>query len=450
MEKNSIKQIAVIGLGAVGVNFARYMHLHLPAGTVRIVADQKRISRYRNTGIYYNDEFCNFTYVTAEERTTAADLVLFCVKSYALADAITAMEHQIDDHTLIMSAVNGITSEEILAAHFPAENVIYTVAQGMDATKEGNHVFCRHIGELCFGACTPSQQEAIERLHRFFAAIDFPHTVKKDIITHQWGKFMLNCGLNQVTAIHHGTYETIQKPGRPRDMMLAAMREVQRLAQYEGIHLSDRDVMHWAAMCDPLDPQGMPSMAQDVKARRKTEADLFSGEVCQRAARYDLACPINTMLYQQLKAMEADSDPIDDFSYQLGVMDAFCEMVHAQVKPLALSHPFHSVEIMESFRPYAEKLAVQYGIGCFAEKESLITDLFPCALNQGKCNLIFYHDHNVYEQYMALKRQKAELVQNCRYQGEPRKQLACAYGALLGYDTAACEAKIAANHDKES
>lgn len=449
MQESTIRKIAIIGLGAVGVNFAYAIQKHLSNAQLYIVADRNRISRYQREGVYYNEERCNFTYVADDEITSSADLVLFCVKFYALTEAMASMKHQIDDHTLVMSAVNGITSEEILSAHFPDATVIPAVAQGMDATKEGNRVYCQHIGELCFGAGNPAQQDVVAQIHRFFTSIHFPHTIKDDIIKHQWGKFMLNCGLNQVTAVHHGTYATIQNAGKPRDKMLKAMKEVQQLALCEGIHLSDEDVIQWAAMCDPLNPEGMPSMAQDVKAQRKTEADLFGGEVCRRAMRYGLSCPINTELYHQLTAMETTAELMDEFSYQLGVMDAFCEMVHAHVKPLALSHPFHSEAEMKRYQPYAEKLAVQYGIGCFAESQSFITDLFPTALNQGKCNLIFYRDLCVYRKYFALKKQKEDLLRKDRYQGEARKQLACAYGALLGYDMTACEAKLSANHDKE-
>lgn len=449
MQDSMIRNIAVIGLGAVGVNFAYVMQKHCKDGQLRIVADADRIERYQREGVYYNHERCDFTYVADDEQTAPADLVLFCVKSYSLMDAIAAMKHQIDDHTLVMSAVNGITSEAILSAHFPDATVITTVAQGMDATKEGNHVEAQNIGELCFGAVTPAQQDAVARIHRFFTDIEFPHTVKEDILKHQWGKFMLNCGLNQVCAVHHGTYATIQRPGSARDQMLEAMKEVQKLSCCAGIHLRDDDVNKWAAMCDPLNPEGMPSMAQDVKAQRKTEADLFGGEVCRLAMRYGVACPINADLYHQLMMRETKEEAIDDFAYQLGIMDAFCEMVHAGVKPLALSHPFDSFETLKRFQPYAQQLAVQYGIGCFAESSSFVTDLFPKALNEGKCNLVFYHDLSVYRQYWALKKRKDDLVENHRYEGNLRKQLACDYGALLGYDMSACEAKITLNHDKE-
>lgn len=299
-----IETIALIGLGAVGTNFAYYFHQHSMKGTLRIVADQKRVERYQNTGVYYNHERCDFDYAAAETIMEPVDLAIICTKASGLEAACVALKGHTDHNTLFMSAVNGITSEEIMADYFPKQNIIYTVAQGMDATKDDNQVICHNIGELCFGAVSEEQKEAVELIHEFFLTIGFPHHVKTDIIHHQWGKFMLNCGLNQVVALSSGTYASIQHEGKMRSQMLAAMKEVQQLSLYEGICLQEAEIAEWAAMCDTLSPSGMPSMAQDVKAKRKTEVSLFAEEVCKRSAKYHLPCPVNTRLFEQLTALE--------------------------------------------------------------------------------------------------------------------------------------------------
>lgn len=300
-----IQTIALIGLGAVGINFADYLNQHLPKGALRIVADKKRIERYKKEGCYYNQELCNFTYVSAEESMTPADLVLICTKANGLRAACELIKQHSDEHTLFMCAVNGITSEAVLAEYFNKQNIIYTVTQGMDATKVRNRVECQTIGELCFGAVNEEQLEAVTCIHDFFSSIGFPHTLKTDIIHHQWGKFMLNCGLNQVVALHCGTYHTIQQPGEARSQMLAAMKEVQQLSVYEGIHLSEAEITKWAAMCDTLCAAGRPSMAQDVLAKRRTEVELFAGEVIRRCKKFKLSCPVNTQLYEQITALES-------------------------------------------------------------------------------------------------------------------------------------------------
>ena len=74
--------------------------------------------------------------------------------------------------------------------------------------------------------------------------------------------------------------------------------------------------------------------------------------------------------------------PIDPYSYHCGVMDSFCEIVGAGVKPMALSHPFASPEERAEYREYAAKMAGQYGV-LLAEEDSLpvtLPDKSACAL----------------------------------------------------------------------
>lgn len=69
--------------------------------------------------------------------------------------------------------------------------------------------------------------------------------------------------------------------------------------------------------------------------------------------------------------------PIDPYSYHCGVMDSFCEIVGAGVKPMALSHPFASPEERAEYREYAAKMADQYSV-LLAEEDSLpVTPSLP-------------------------------------------------------------------------
>ena len=139
----------------------------------------------------------------------------------------------------------------------------------------------------------------------------------------------------------------------------------------------------------------------------------------------------------------------DEYSYQCGVMDAFCEVVGAGVKQLALSHPFTSLAEMNHYLSYAEQLCKTYHLSCYPETTILITDLFPYSMNKGKYNILFYKEPKVLETYLKLKQQKAELVKHNAYQAEKRMNIALAFGELLSYDKQSCMDKIAHNHEKE-
>ena len=52
------------------------------------------------------------------------------------------------------------------------------------------------------------------------------------------------------------------------------------------------------------------------------------------------------MSFSNCNNHSSESSKIDSFSFQLGAISAFAEIVNAGVKPLALSHPLSSKEMV--------------------------------------------------------------------------------------------------------
>ncbi|MBQ4608474.1 MAG: hypothetical protein IJB18_02735, partial [Clostridia bacterium] len=125
------------------------------------------------------------------------------------------------------------------------------------------------------------------------------------MVRRQWGKLMLNVGLNQSIMVFEGDYSTIQKPGRPREVMLGAMREAQMIAGLEGYPISDEEFDAWVAMADGLSPEGKPSMRQDGEARRKSEVELFAGTMVRLGKKHGVEVPVNDWLYARVQETEA-------------------------------------------------------------------------------------------------------------------------------------------------
>lgn len=132
----------------------------------------------------------------------------------------------------------------------------------------------------------------------------FPYTVEEDILHRLWSKWMLNVGVNQVVMVREGTYGTVQKPGEARDLMIAAMREVIKIAEQEQIPVTETDLNEYLDLIDTLSPDGMPSMRQDGLAGRYSEVELFAGTVLEKAAKLGIDVPVNRYLYETVREME--------------------------------------------------------------------------------------------------------------------------------------------------
>lgn len=300
-----IDTVAIVGLGALGVMYGHHLSKALPDGALHAVADEKRIEEYRSSGITCNGEPCTFQYWTPEA-AQAADIVLVAVKQPGLQSAIQTMKHLVGEHTVILSLLNGIISERMLADSFGSDRLLLCTAQGMDALREGRSVSYANMGWLVFGDMVPGlPSDKAQSVAAFYEKTGVPYILADDMPHRLWSKFMLNCGVNQVLAVYGKSYADVQQPGRLRDLMLAAMHEVMELARKEGIVLSEEDVGGWMKLLATLNPAGKPSMQQDVEARRKSEVELFAGTVTRLGRKHGVPTPVNDDLYRRILEIES-------------------------------------------------------------------------------------------------------------------------------------------------
>lgn len=302
-----IRTVSIVGLGALGTMYGKYFSDKLPKSQIQIIANQTRIEKYKKSGIFCNGQRCDFNYVLPESKQGPADLLIFSVKFNQLQQAIEDAENQVGENTIILSALNGISSEEIIGKAFGMKKILYCIAQGMDAVKVENRLNYRNMGKLCFG-----EQDNTNWCHKvtsvaeFFNSIDFPYEVPENMNHKMWGKFMMNTGVNQTVAVFSTNYGGIQVQGEPRNVMISAMKEVIVISQRAGINLDESDLKYWLHVLSKLNPLGMPSMAQDMVAKRYTEVDLFSGTAITLGKKYNVPAPTNEWLYKKVHEMEKD------------------------------------------------------------------------------------------------------------------------------------------------
>lgn len=304
--------ISIIGFGSLGALFASLLAPHLPfdpslpSNKLRIIADSERVARYRTEGLVVNGTPVQLNYLTPNDCQTlnpsTADLVIVCCKFHQLNAVLPLVASQLGENTLIVSALNGIASEQVLINHFGKQRVVYCVAQQMDARKVGNQLYYRDAGQLVIGAMTddPTEKTNVTTVASLFTQAHFPHSVSEDMPRQLWGKLMLNVGVNQTVAVYQGTFATVQQDGEAREVFKSAMREVMQVANAEGVRLTEADFEKWVAIMDALDPKGMPSMRQDLLAKRRCELELFAGTVRELGRKHGIATPTNELLYEKI------------------------------------------------------------------------------------------------------------------------------------------------------
>lgn len=299
-----IKNVSIIGMGALGLMYGALIEENNGKGTVTFIMDEDRIQRHKNDVYKVNEKEVSFNIKTPKE-AGKADLAIFATKYSGLQEAVEMMEPVIGEDTIIISVLNGIISEEIIREKYGDEKLLYCLGEGMDSMREGSNLVYTRMGQLRFGAVKECQKSSVNALHDFFEKVSMPHKVDEDILHSLWGKFMLNVGVNQTCMVYETTYGAVTTVPEYRDKMLAAMDEVIEISKAEGINLTREDRDYYFGLLLKLNKDGYPSMRQDAVAKRKSEVDMFAGTVLELGKKHKIDTPVNKMYYERVKEIES-------------------------------------------------------------------------------------------------------------------------------------------------
>ncbi|MGD9557203.1 MAG: ketopantoate reductase family protein [Mangrovibacterium sp.] len=304
MEAGKINSVYIVGLGAIGGMYASRLQ-EVQSLTVKVIADRERIERYQNETVTVNGKPYSFNYVTPGDENPPADLILIAVKSTTLGQAIHDINGFVGKETVVMSLLNGISSEELIGRQIGMEHLLYAFGLGMDAMREGTAISYTNMGRIVFGEKENQKlSERVLAVKDLFDQAQIPYRIPENMLHAMWFKFMLNVGVNQASAILRAPYGVFQKNQQARELMVTAAREVLLLSQKCGIHLLEDQITEFLSIMDGLDPNGKTSMLQDVEAGRKTEVDIFAGTVIELGRKYEIETPLNDAFFRIIRAME--------------------------------------------------------------------------------------------------------------------------------------------------
>jgi 2-dehydropantoate 2-reductase len=299
-----IKTAAIAGAGALGLMYMDRFASCLGEENAFFVADAARVERYRRDGFALNGEARRFAAYSPEEGRET-DLFVFATKFGDLGDAIEEARPFVGEGTILLSFLNGVDSEGIIAEALPGARILYSVVQGNNSAKSGNKISFSSIGTVRFGTPGNEKGEDAEALIAFFEKAGVSYLFSKDARHMLWSKLMLNTGVNQVCAARGVPYSAIKADTPERAEMIRAMREVKEVANAMGIGLAESDLEGWLRILDGMDGGGYPSMAFDVMERKKTELDIFGGAVRRMGREAGVPTPANDRLCEDIARIEA-------------------------------------------------------------------------------------------------------------------------------------------------
>jgi 2-dehydropantoate 2-reductase len=178
---------------------------------------------------------------------------------------------------------------------------------GIDAVREGGRFSYARPGRIIFGPGPQGGDHSgcLSRLGEALGRAGIPYELAADIRRVMWWKFMINVGVNQASAVLRAPYGIFQSSPDAKALMRLLMEEVILLAEQTGINLQRQDLEEWLTVLATLSPEGKTSMLQDIEGGRKTEVEIFAGEVVAMGREHGIPTPVNEAVLHIIKVMEA-------------------------------------------------------------------------------------------------------------------------------------------------
>lgn len=293
-----IKNVLICGLGAIGTIYAEKIQ-KLSSENLKILVDEKRLDRYLKNPIIFNGKELNFNYILPCEKNFKADLIIIATKYDGLFDAISNIENSVGENTVILSLLNGITSEKYIIQRYGAEKVLYSYFIGHSAVREGRKITQDGVNKIVFGH--PDVSDNIKRVKSFFDKAEINYEIPDDIIYSMWLKFMLNVSSNQTSALFGFTFKQMKQNAKCMKLILNLMQEVKAVAKAERVKNPDKMIDDAIKIFNTMSPNGKTSMLQDIEAGRKTEVDIFAGTVCEYGQKYQIPTPYNKIIKELIE-----------------------------------------------------------------------------------------------------------------------------------------------------
>lgn len=301
-----IKKVILCGLGAIGTIYADKLE-KFDAKNFKVLVDEARIERYKTNPIKFNGRQLNFDYILPSQEGFKADLIILATKFAGLKDAIKNIKNFVKEDTVILSLLNGVTSEDIIADVYGKDKMLYSYFIGHSSVRCGNSVTHDDVNTIVFGA-ENNLSENVVAVKNFFDKVGINYKIPDDIMRSMWLKFMLNVSANQPTAILRMTFGDMFENTHFMKFAENIMREVQSVAKAEGVLNTETMVDEALKHLKTMTPDGKTSMLQDVEAGRKTEVDMFAGTVIELGKKHGISTPYNKILREMIGIIEEHQD----------------------------------------------------------------------------------------------------------------------------------------------
>jgi 2-dehydropantoate 2-reductase len=311
----AIERVCVVGGGVIGSLYAA--HLARRVAVCVLTRREEHAAALRRDGLRVSGKQAFTAALDASSdpaELAPADLVVVATKAPDVEEAARRLAGRFD-RVPVMTIQNGLGAEEILRAH--GERPLISAVTFMSGVRHSDtHVEYELDTETWLGPYAGTiPYEQVEEVRDLLVASGLRARAFADLRPAQWSKLIFNATVNAVAALtdlpHVAQFAARERTTDLGHLVRDLMDEGRRVAAAAGVELhEDPWEMNVLAVRKGETEAAagryahVPSMLDDVRSRRRTEADFITGALVREAQRVGVPVPLHTAMYRLVRARE--------------------------------------------------------------------------------------------------------------------------------------------------
>ncbi len=292
-------KVTILGTGAMACLFGARLSVDADVTLLGTWLDAIQAIRRDGIRVRYDDgvKTAAVRATDSPEACRGSDLVIVLVKSPQTRSAVERARDILKSDGLALTLQNGLGNCDSLAEVFGGER------SAAGVTTLGAYV--ESPGAIRFGGegvVWLERHPRIQPAYDLFRQAGFEVGITDDLPSLQWGKLVVNSGMNTLTALLRVPNGRLADRPALRALYLDVIAETAAVAKAAGIALPYPDPAKMALETATRTTGNRSSMLQDIENGRVLEIEAITGAVMQTAERAGFDAPLNRMLYRLLKA----------------------------------------------------------------------------------------------------------------------------------------------------
>jgi len=310
-----MKNILVVGLGAVGTVFATFLK-ESKHNVYGLVKDHHVKFAKDNTlnveGIWGNHK-ARLDLITSnikDLKDVDFDLIIVAVKSFDTEEAIKKILPLIKPKTKILLTQNGYGNYETASKYIDKSKILLgRVIFGSKLTEPFHAYITVNADDVRIGQPENllEDKEVLDVVCTIKHA-GIPASFSKDVYKVLWDKILYNCALNPLGALLECSYGTLAENRETKELMDLIIDEIFQVAKLNNIRLNfdnpeDYKKLFYEKLIPPTKDH-FPSMYYDLKSGKRTEIDALNGAIVKLGENVGYLPRVNFTITNLIKFRE--------------------------------------------------------------------------------------------------------------------------------------------------